>query len=198
MDPRSALDAASSVAGVASYGLQLSQVLYQFTSQSLPAKQSLRNIVCEIHATTCALNQIHGILAKECENLERKGRAILFSTKAIDDVKSSADKCLLIYWRVEGAITSQSGSQFEDDLIKRLDSFNQELSTKKSPSPITVDDALVSLTTWRRVHWPLITPTLAIHSSQLQLLQMNLVLMFSVISLHMLRMKPLVAHYTAT
>jgi hypothetical protein len=190
MDPLSALGAAGSVVGVASFGVQLAQVLYQFTSQALSAKQSLQSILGGIHATTCALNQVHGILAEECENLERKGRAILFSAKAIDDVKGAADKCLLIFWRIEATITSKSGSKLEEELIKRLNAFNQELGTKKGPSPIRVDSALISLTTWGRLRWPLIAPKLDSYNSQLQLLQMNLVLMFSVVSLHAHRMKP--------
>jgi hypothetical protein len=114
MDPITALGAASSVIGIASFGIQLSQILYQFTTQALSAKESLQTILSGIHATTCALNQVHGILAEECENLERKGRAMFFSAKAIDDVKGTADKCLVIFWRIEATITSKTGSKFEE------------------------------------------------------------------------------------
>ena len=190
MDSLNALSAAGSVVRVAGFGLQLSQVLYQFTSQAWSAKDSLHSLLGGIHATTCALNQVHGILADECENLERKGRAVFFSTKAIDNVKSTADKCLLIFWRIEATITSKSGSKLEEELIKRLNTFNQQLTTKKSPDPIPVDTTLISLTTWGRLRWPYIAPKLDNYTSQLQLLQMNLVLMFSVISLHAHRMRP--------
>jgi hypothetical protein len=190
MDPLSAIGVASSVVGVASFGLQLSQVLYQFTSQALSARQSLQDILSGIHATTCALDQVQGILAEECENLKEKGRAVFFSAKAIDDVKGTADKCLLIFWRIEATITSKAGSKFEDELIRRLNTFNQELGTNKCPSPIKVDNALDSLTTWGRLRWPLIAPKLESYNSQLQRLQMNLVLMFSVVSLHAHRMRP--------
>jgi hypothetical protein len=190
MDPLSALGAAGSVVGVASFGLQLSQVLYKFTSQAWSAGDSLRSLLGVIHATTCALDQVRGILAEECENLERKGRPVFFSTKAIDDVKSTADKCLLIFWRIEATITKNSGSKLEEELIKRLNTFNQQLATKKSPDPIPVDTNLISLTIWGRLRWPYIAPKLDNYTSQLQLLQMNLVLMFSVISLHAHRMRP--------
>jgi hypothetical protein len=190
MDPLSAIGAASSVIGVASFGVQLSQVLYQFTSQAISAKQSLQTILSGIHATTCALNQVHGTLAEECDNLKQKGRAILFSAKAIDDVKGTADKCLLIFWRIEATITSKSGSKLEEELVRRLIAFNHELITKKCHDPIKVDSALVSLTTWGRLRWPLIAPKLDNYNSQLQLLQMNLVLMFSVVSLHAHRLRP--------
>lgn len=189
MDSLSALGVASSVVGVASFGIQLSQVLYQFTTQALSAKESLQSILSGIHATTCALNQVHGILA-ECANLERTGRAIFFSAKAIDDVKGTADKCLLIFWRIEATITNKTGSKFEEELIKRLNSFNKELITKKHPNPIKVDTTLISLSTWGRLRWPYIAPKLDNYNSQLHRLQMNLVLMFSVISLGAHRMRP--------
>jgi hypothetical protein len=100
MDPLSAIGAASSVVGVASFGIQLSQAFYQFTSQALSAKESLQTILSGVHETACALNQVHGILVEECEYRERKGRAILFSAKAIEDVRGTADKCLFIFWLI--------------------------------------------------------------------------------------------------
>jgi hypothetical protein len=191
MDPLSALTAASSVVGVASFGIELSQALYRFTSQALSYKQSLQNILSEIHATTCALNQIHGILAEECENLDRRGRAVFFSAKAIDDLKEAADKCLSIFWRIEGTFTNKFDPNFEDELINRFNTLNQELSAKKCPSPIEVNPSLVSLATCgRRLRWPFIASRLDTYSSQLKSLQMKLALMFSVVTLHALRIRP--------
>jgi hypothetical protein len=56
MDPISALGAAGSVVGIASFGLQLSQTLYQFISQTRSAKESLRSVLDGINATTTAMN----------------------------------------------------------------------------------------------------------------------------------------------
>jgi hypothetical protein len=56
MDPISALGVAGSVVGIASFGLQLSQALYQFISQTRSAKESLRSVLDGINATTTAMN----------------------------------------------------------------------------------------------------------------------------------------------
>jgi hypothetical protein len=190
MDLRSALGATSSVVGVANFALQLSQVLCKYTSQALSARQSLESIVSGIISTHGALDQVHGILEEECENLKRNGRTIFFSAKAIDNVKGTADKCLLIFWRIEGTITNKSGSKFEDELIERLNTFNQELSKTKCLKQITVDNALGSMTTRKRLRWPTIISKLDSYHNQLQLLQMNLVLMFSVVNLHAHYLRP--------
>jgi hypothetical protein len=191
MDPLSAIGAASSVVGVASFGIQLSQALYKFTSQALSAKESLQTILSGVHATACALNQVHGILVEECEYRERKGRAILFSAKAIEDVRGTADKCLIIFWRIEATIANKTTrSNFEEQLNERLKKFNEELSKKKHPDPLNVDTTSISLSRWERLRWPYITPKLEDYNNQLQRLQLNLVLMFSVISLGAHRMKP--------
>jgi ABC-type multidrug transport system fused ATPase/permease subunit len=190
MDRLSGIGAASSVIGIASFGIQLAQVLYRFTDQALSAEESLHSIWSGIHATTSALNQVHEILAEECEHVERHGRAIFFSAKAINDVKGTADRCLLIFWRIEATITSKTGSNFEKELTKRLKTFNEELAKKKRLDPIPIDRDLISLTRWGRLRWPLIAPKLDSYNNQLQQLQMNLVLMFSVISLGAHRRRP--------
>jgi len=190
MDPISALGVAGSVVGIASFGIQLSQVLYRFTSQAVSATQSLNSILSGIHATTCALNQVHGILAEDIENLERTGRAIFFSAKAVEDVKGTADKCLILFWRIEATITNKTGSNFEDELIQRLSGFNSDVLGKKDCAPINVDATLTALSRWKQLRWPYIAPKLDDYNNQLLRLQMNLVLMFTVISLGAHRLKP--------
>ncbi|KAK0108827.1 hypothetical protein ONS96_002669 [Cadophora gregata f. sp. sojae] len=190
MEPISALGAAGSVVGIASFGLQLSQVLYQFTTQALAAKESLHTILNGIDATSRALESVHGFLAEECKHLEEKGQAILFSEKAITDVKGTADKCLIIFWRIEAAITSKkTGSKFESTLIERLELFNAALC-KEQLQPVFPDPELTKLSTWGRIRWTYIAPRLDQFNSQLQLLQTNLVLMFQVISLGVHRRRP--------
>ncbi|KAG4432921.1 hypothetical protein IFR05_011592 [Cadophora sp. M221] len=144
MDPISALGAAGSVVGIAGFGLQLSKVLYQFTTQALSAPESLYTILSGITATTCALNLVHDFLKEECQHLEQKGQALLFSPKAITDVKRIADGCLMIFWRIEATITCKAGSKFESTLAERLDLFNVELS-KEDRGPVVLDPELSKL-----------------------------------------------------
>lgn len=193
MDPLSALGAAGSVVGIASFGIQLSNVLYQFTTQAYAANESLHTILGGIHATTCALDSVHGFLQEECKLLESKGYATFFSPKAISDVKCTADKCLFIFWRIEAAITNKSGTKFETELVKRLELFNEELR-KEQRVPVQPDPELTTLSKWGRLRWPYIAPKLEQYNSQLQLLQSNLVLIFQVVSLGAHRTKPQVLH----
>ncbi|KAH6691118.1 hypothetical protein BKA61DRAFT_283800, partial [Leptodontidium sp. MPI-SDFR-AT-0119] len=189
MDPISALGAAGSVVGIAGFGLQLSKVLYQFTTEALSAPESLRTILNGIRATTCALELVHDFLKEECKHLEQKGQALLFSPKAITDVKRTADGCLMIFWRIEATITCKAGPKFESILAQRLDLFNAELC-KEDREPVVPDPELSKLTTWRRLRWGYIAPKLDQFNNQLQLLQTNLVLMFQVVSLGAHRMRP--------
>jgi hypothetical protein len=189
MDPITALGAAGSVVGIASFGLQLGQVLYQFVSQVQDAKQELRLVLDGIFSTTSALNRIYELLEDECEHLKQGNQTtILFTPEALDDVKGTADKCLVIFWRIESTICNIRDS--EKELVRKLTAFNEEIKSKNL-SQIKTNLTPVSLTSlWSRIRWPLIAPRLDNYHKQLQGHQLNLVLMFNVISLAAHRRKP--------
>lgn len=146
-----ALGAAGSVVGIASFGLQLCQVLYQFTSEARNANESLVAVLNGIHATTCALDQVHGFLEEEVEHLKTTRQAAFFTPKSIQAVKRTADECLIIFWRIEATIANKYHSKFEEELIVKLNNFNEKLSKQKDPPPISVDKKnLTSMSIWVR------------------------------------------------
>lgn len=191
MDPITALGAAGSVVGIASFGLQLGQVLYQFVSQVRGAKKELSGVLDGIHSTASALNRIHELLKDECEYLQQGNqRTILFSPEALNDVKGAADKCLVIFWRIEGTICNNCDSKFESELVRKLTAFNQEINSNNR-SPIETNVTVDSLTSvWARFRWPRIAPRLKYYHDELQGHKLSLVLMFNIISLGAHRRNP--------
>lgn len=189
MEPITALGAAGSVVGIASLGLQLGQVLYRFVDEARSAKPSLLLIQDSIQSTTAALNRIHELLQKECDIIANKGTTLLFSPKALDDLKDTANKCLLVFWRIEGTITNQCGTSFEEGLALRLLEFNKQVLGNSQRAVVNID---ITWTVWRSLRWPFITVKLQEYSKQLQGLQTSLTLMVSVISLGAQRSKQFV------
>jgi hypothetical protein len=167
---------AGSVVRIASLSIQLCKALYQFTSETRTANESLVAVRNGIHATTCALDQVHGFLEEEVNHMKTKSQATFFTSKSIQAVKRTADECLIIFWRIEATVTNKSRSK--QDLIVKLDIFNEKLK-EKEPPPLTVDKNLTSMSIWDRLRWPLITYKLEQFNSQIQSRQANLVLIFS-------------------
>lgn len=153
MDPVTALGAAGSVVGIASFGLQLCQALYQFTAEAKSANESLVAVLSGIQATTLALNQVHGFLKEEVEHLKTKKQATFFSPTSINAVKKTADECLVIFWKIEATIAHKSHSNIEEKLIAKLNEFNEALIKQESPPPIITDKKLTSMSIWNRLRW---------------------------------------------
>ena len=186
MDPASALGAAGSIVGIAGFGLQLSNVLYQYISQAKSANYSLRAILEGINATTGAMNQVHGLIDDEKESIEGGGKPILFSYKALGDVKKTADQCLILFWRIEATITKTDDSKcLEKKLERELHIFNENINAKTDSRLRKLDSVLV-LSKLECLRWPFIAPKLDDYNQQLQRLQMNLILIFQVVSIRAL------------
>ncbi|RFU30295.1 hypothetical protein B7463_g6035, partial [Scytalidium lignicola] len=192
MDPVTALGAAGSIIGIASFGLQLGQTLYQFVDEARSAKENLQILTEEINSTSNALKHIYKLLEEEKElradHLHRPHHnrsSFLFSSKALDDVKDTADKCLIIFWRIEGTVANIR--HVENQLIQRLIKFNEEVQTNKEAVTISLDN---NWSIRRRIRWPSIVPKLKSYSRQLDTLKLNLVLIIQVISLGYQRNNP--------
>jgi hypothetical protein len=192
MDPISAIAAASSVVGIASFGLQLSQTLYQFISEARDAHYSIHAVVDGVNATTAAMNQVRSFLDEERDNVESGGKTVLFSDKALRDVKNALDHCLALFWRIECTLLNKpSPKQIDEEIKKRLDTFNKQIIEKKNPETPTLNENLVlkRLRKFEYLRWPYFAPKLEHYSIQLNRLQINLILMFQVISIRAISRK---------
>jgi len=181
---------ASSVIGIAGFGLQLSQTLYQFVSTTLGAKESLRDIRDGINLAASAMKQVHGFLQEESERLQRGGEPMLVTASALEDVKGAVDNCLIIFWRIEATITSQEGRKLEQELVQRLIAYNKELKANKTPDILKPDAKLASLSKRGQLKWWYIAPKLEQYNNQLHRQQSSLQLIFSIISIRAIQNKP--------
>jgi hypothetical protein len=106
MDPITALGAAGSVVGIVGFGIQLSQILTTFISNVASARKDIRAIKDQVECTTSALQGIYEYLAWEVRNFDNGGRTfVVFTNQSLHRVKGTADKCLVVFWRVEAAIS---------------------------------------------------------------------------------------------
>jgi hypothetical protein len=97
MDPITALGAAGSVVGIAGFGIQLSQTLYEFIRQVASADQSLRAVWDGVYAVSGALEQAHSLVEEESTNVAQGMKLLLFTPKALGNIKGIVDQCLLIF-----------------------------------------------------------------------------------------------------
>ncbi|KAI1116508.1 hypothetical protein F5Y14DRAFT_439922 [Nemania sp. NC0429] len=193
MDPVTALGAAGSVVGIASFGLQLSQILIKYISQVWSAQQSLEDIVEEIQSTTYALEGIYSYLAEEVDNIRRGYPLCLFSTTSLMKVKVTADRCLVVFWRIEATISGNWPAELEDHLVKKLTEFNNKLVSSSPDSMIaSIGSQLTEnpLGLRDKLQWPSKASKLAKYCGQLQRYQDNLQLLLQIVVLGQQRLKP--------
>ncbi|KAI0904834.1 hypothetical protein F4823DRAFT_169354 [Ustulina deusta] len=192
MDPVTALGAAGSVVGIAGFGIQLSQILHKYLSQIWFAQESLEAVVEEIWLTTTALEEIYIFLKQEVVNINRGQPLYLFTENSLEKVKVTADKCLVIFWRVEATISGNWPERIEEQLIKRLIEFNNKLDQYTPDSPIKIESELTSdpLGLRDKLRWPSKASKLDKYCKQLQRYQDSLVLLLQVVSLGQQRLKP--------
>lgn len=191
MDPVSVLGAASSVVGIAAFGIQLAQVLNQFVTSTRDANQSLHDVLHSINATSLAMEQVRSLLDEDRKAVKKHQKATLFNSKALANIKGLADQCLVLFWRIEATITNKYERQrdLEDRIEEQLLAFNEDITAGKGPSTPTVNDNLV-LNRLQQLKWHFVEPKLEKYSRQLQTLQSSLVLMFQVATCGALLKKP--------
>ncbi|KAJ2976187.1 hypothetical protein NUW58_g8151 [Xylaria curta] len=191
MDPVTALGAAGSVVGIAGFGLQLSEVLIKFISKVRSAQDHLDEVVTEIDATASALQELYSFLKQEVRNVESDKSLRLFSESSLVKVKVTADKCLVVFWRIETNIAGSEPDGFEEELAKRLTSFNRRLESYglghhvMVGSPITPDP----LSFRRKVRWAFQASKLEKFCKDLQRYQGHLSLLLQIVLLGQQQMK---------
>ena len=75
------------------------------------------------------MDQVRGLLEDKKKNIKNEHPAVLFSAKALDDVKARADQCLIIFWRIKDVIIRKRESRdFEEQLANRLDTLNKGIA----------------------------------------------------------------------
>lgn len=163
MDPVTALGAAGSVVGIAGFGIQLYQILSKFVSQVRSAQEQLEGVIAEIDSTTSALEEIYYYLEKEVRNVETGKQLELFSESSLVKVKVTADKCLVVFWRIETVIAGSEPDGFDDELASRLTRFNRTLASYCMGHTIKIESQLTSdpLRFRDKVRW-------AFHSSKVE------------------------------
>ncbi|KAI1173303.1 hypothetical protein F4777DRAFT_456728 [Nemania sp. FL0916] len=192
MDPVTALGAAGSVVGIAGFGIQLSQVLAKYISQVWNAQESLQEIVDEIQFTTSALEGVYHFLKQEVVNIKQGGPLSLFSEISLIKVKDTADRCLVVFWRIEATISGNWPAEVEDQLVKKLTEFNEKLASHSPETPITIELELAETPLGLRdkFRWASKASKLDKYCTQLQRYQDNLQLLLQVVSLGQQRIKP--------
>jgi hypothetical protein len=190
MDPFTILGAVGSVVGIAGFGLQLAQFLDTFIEGYTSAPASLEAIVDTVYSTTGALEQVQEFLKREKNNVEQGGEPELFSPKALAQIRKTSDKCLKIFWRIEATILSDSSSDLEERISRRLVEFHAEIEANRAQTVLRLDTGL-KLSTLMRWRWSFnISNKLDKHNEHLHRLQTTLILMFQVISLQANLIKP--------
>ncbi|KAI0856678.1 hypothetical protein F4860DRAFT_396874 [Xylaria cubensis] len=192
MDPVTALGAAGSVVGIIGFGFQLSQILCNYLYQVRSAQEHLEGVVDEIEFTTSALQEIYGLLQQEVANIERGQPLNLFSGNSLENIRTVANKCLVIFWRVEATISGNWTADFESQLTEKLLAFNNKLIHCTPGSTIQIKPDLTSdtLGSWDKLRWPSKASKLDKYCKQLQRYQDNIVLLLQIVSLGQQRSKP--------
>lgn len=195
MDPVTILGAVGSVVGIASFGLQLAKFLDEFIDDFSSADENLSAIFYGVDATNNALIQIEGLLREERKNIVERGKPMLFSEKALDDVQETADQCLKIFWRIEATVLRKdSAKDLELQILRRLARFHKEIRNTRNldetPSVLKFDTTQ-KLSKRQQLTWAFSTgDKLEKYNRQLYRLQTTLILVFQVVHLRYNLTKP--------
>lgn len=182
MDPVTILGAVGSVVGIAAFGLHLAQFLDKFIDDYSSADESLVAILEGIASTNDALGQVRDFLQIEEKNVMSGGAPQLFSLKALKQIRSTSDKCLKVFWRVEAVILRKNPT--DEEIKAKLVRFHLEVQEKKSPDVLELDKASLKLNRLGRWRWSFnVGQKLETYNRQLDRQQSTLILMFQVISL---------------
>jgi hypothetical protein len=97
--PVKILETVGTVIGVATFGLQLAQLINNLIDEYSSPDESLAAVIHSVQGTNDALDQVRGLLEDEKQNRGNSRRRGGFSDKAFQDVVEKADSCLRIFWR---------------------------------------------------------------------------------------------------
>jgi len=136
----------------------------------------------QVRCVTGVLSQLVTFLDDEVYDVE-DGKPGLLTPKAVRFIKERADQCLVLFWRIEHALGKRNETRgFEERLIDQLHDFNEELKENKLGRVPRLDSmqVLMNLESRKSVE---VEPKLDRYSKQLKKLQLNLLLVFQVVSI---------------
>ncbi|KAK6604569.1 hypothetical protein H4I96_05151 [Botrytis cinerea] len=192
MDPITILGAASSAIGIASFGLQLVQILTKYATDAGAAAQNLKATLTNIRAASVSFEYVNHFLKQESERLKLGQKATL-NARGIRQIQGITDDCLKVFWRVEAWVLYKDDSnELELKIANRLNEYKEDVKfDPERPSQfLKVDETLAKVRKLReswlaRYLSPLQTHKLLQYARELHELQASLNLLFTVISVRL-------------
>lgn len=190
MDPITALEAAGSVVGIADVAFKLVKSISKAYAEIASTEVVLASIIDQVESMGAALNQISDLISTEERNVKQGLGFKLFTPFALSDVRKTAEKCLVIFWRIEGTILEKAGtSEFEKKIQARRAEFRRHVRSKGkatgSEFGLTKGLADAATSFFRTARWQLkgVIPKLKEYSDQLRGYQLVFTVMLATISL---------------
>lgn len=182
MDPITALGAASSAIGIASFALDLSAGLFKLANQVRSAKDSLKGVSETVKSTAYALEEVERLLQKEEQHVRQGGDLRMFSAKGLARVKETTDQCLIVLWKIE-AVAVGSEEPDETELATRLAMRASMWDHMQQPITLSSRFTNPSLGIWDRLIFAVsASDKLREFGRQLQNFQISLSLIFDVVT----------------
>ncbi|TGO63861.1 hypothetical protein BCON_0010g00260 [Botryotinia convoluta] len=192
MDPITILGAASSAIGIASFGLQLVQILTKYATDAGAAAQNLKATLTNIRAASVSFEYVNNFLKQESERLKLGQKATL-NARGIRQIQGITDDCLKVFWRVEAWVLYKDDSnELELKIANKLNEYKEDVKFDPTrPSQFLKVDETSARVRKLRESWfarylsPLQTHKLLQYARELHQLQASLNLLFTVISVRL-------------
>ncbi|KAF5868478.1 uncharacterized protein Bfra_012389 [Botrytis fragariae] len=192
MDPITILGAASSAIGIASFGLQLVQILTKYATDAGAAAQNLNATLTNIRAASVSFEYVNQFLKQESERLKLGQKATL-SARGIRHIQGVTDDCLKVFWRVEAWVLYKDDSnELELKIANRLNDYKEDVKFDPTrPSQFLKVDETSAKVRKLKESWfarylsPLQTHKLLQYATELHHLQGSLNLLFTVIGVRL-------------
>jgi len=178
--------------GIAAFGLKIAVFIDQFMGDYGEAGEILHTVLQGIEATQEALEQIRDLLLTEERSIRHGKDPQFFTLKALKLVRKTSDKCLRIFWRIEGAIFKTSPT--EEEIKTKLEKFHLEVKKGEEPQSLQFNkNSFTPLKLNKFDRWRFafsLKEKLEQHNRQLDRQQSTLILLLQVISLKINLTKP--------
>ncbi|KAF7855398.1 hypothetical protein EAF04_010141 [Stromatinia cepivora] len=199
MDPVTILGAASSAIGIASFGLQLVQVLTKYADEAGSAAQNLQATLTNIRAASDCIEQINLFLKEESDRVvKQRQKATLLSIGGIRKIQQTTDECLKIFWRIEAWVLDKDDSpELETKITLRLYEYKEKVreNPEEHPQILKVSETLIKVRKLKESRFakyinPLGEHKLDRYSKDLQRLQVSLNSFFSILNIRTIQNQP--------
>ncbi|KAF7896519.1 hypothetical protein EAF00_006533 [Botryotinia globosa] len=192
MDPITILGAASSAIGIASFGVQLVQILTKYATDAGAAAQNLKATLRNIDAASMSFEYVNHFLKQETEH-SKLGQKATLNARGIRHIQGITDDCLKVFWRVEAWVLHKDDSnELELKIANGLNEYKEDVKFDPTrPSQFLKVDETSAKVRKLRESWitrylsPLQTHKLLQYATELYQLQASLNLLFTVISVRL-------------